>query len=143
MPQHQLQFNALIKAPIEVAFAFLADHQNFSALFGGSCRRTKAGQGDINGLGSVRTIGPGPLGFDETIVRFDKPQRIEYRITRGGPLKNHHGIVLLKSVGSQTQMDYRIQFDGKFPLIGGIVAFFLKRAFKAKSGKLLARIARS
>lgn len=142
MPQHEVRIHENIDAPVEQVFAFFADHQNFARLFGGGCTRVKDGAGDVNGLGSVRRIGPGPLSFDETIVAFEPGKRIDYQITRGSPLKNHLGTLKFQSAGRSTRLDYVIRFDGKFPLIGGLVAKALAAAWRKNAPKQLARLSR-
>ncbi len=138
-PQH-LHFTATVNAPREKVFAFFADHEKFVTLFGAKCRRSRDGEGEVNGLGSVRTAGSGFMAFDETIVRFDKPSRIDYQITRGSPLKNHKGEIRFSEIGPMTQVDYQIQFEGKFPFIAWLVARMLRKAWAAQAGKVLADI---
>ena len=141
MPQHEVRIQETIAATPERVFAFLADHENFARLFGGSCTRVKDGEGHVNGLGSVRRIGPGPLSFDETIVTYEPSHRLEYAITRGGPLKNHRGTLELQAVNGGTRLDYVIRFDGKLPLVGSVVAKALAFAWKTNAPKQLARLA--
>lgn len=140
MPRHEVRIHEVINAPREKVFAFLAEHEKFAALFGGRCARVKDGQGEVNGLGSVRRIGPGLLSFDETIVTFDKPSRIEYQITRGSPLKNHLGTIDLNSTGGTTEINYVIRFDGKIPFTGGLIAWLLHTAWKKNAPRKLAQI---
>ncbi len=137
---HEVHFQTTVRAARAQVFAFLADHEKFASLFGGSCKRVKDGEGDVNGLGSVRRIGPGPLAFDETIVTFEPDQRIEYSVTRGGPIKNHLGTVDLKAVGQSTEIDYVIRFDAKIPGTGGLIAALLRTALKANARKALATL---
>lgn len=141
MPQ-EVRFRATVQAPRERVFAFLADHQKFARLFGGTCTRIKDGQGDINGLGSVRRMGPGPLAFEETIVTFVPNTRIEYTVTRGSPIKNHLGTVDLSDAGSGTAIDYVIRFEPKIPGTGGAIAALLRTALKANANKALATLER-
>lgn len=142
MPKHQVQVQETIQAPLDQVFAFFADHEKFATLFGGACKRVKDGQGEPNGLGSVRRMGPGPLSFDETIVTFDKPRRIEYQVTRGSPIKNHLGTIDFKAAGNTTVVDYVIRFDSKIPGLGGIIAWVLGKAWKRNAPPKLARISR-
>lgn len=139
----EVRFQTTVKAPRERVFAFLADHQKFARLFGSTCTRIKDGQGDVNGLGSVRRLGPGPLSFDETIVTFEPHRRIEYSVTRGSPIKNHLGTVdLSDAAGGGTAIDYVIRFDGKIPGTGAPIAALLRFALKANAGKALSTLER-
>lgn len=135
MPKHQLHFETKVMAPIDQVFAFLSDHQNFVSLFGDQCQRIQTGVDKVDGIGSVRRMGSGVLAFEETITRFDQPHAIDYVISQGSPLKNHRGEVRLISTqdGAATVFDYRIEFDGKFPLIGALVVYLLKWKWKMKS----------
>jgi len=146
MSQQELHFQETIHAPIDQVFEFLADHQNFISLFGGSCSVVRVGESEPNGLGSVRRIGTGPLSFDEKIVVFERPHRIDYKIVRGSPLKDHLGTVVLKAAagaaghGAHTQLDYTIRFTGKFPLIGPLVGRLLTLGWGRSARKRLAKL---
>src|SRR4051794_40888436 len=95
MPNQRVDVTQDFKLPVERVFAFLSEHNNLSAVLGGKIRRTKEGEdGQVNGVGSVRTmsIPPGTPSFDETITKVVSNQLIEYAITRGGQIKNHKGV---------------------------------------------------
>ncbi|NKF22919.1 SRPBCC family protein [Solimonas marina] len=145
MPQHKLHFEERIQAPVETVFDFLAEHQNFAALFGGHCTRIRVGTdpAEANGIGSVRRIGPGPLSFDEEIVAFERPARIDYTIIRGGPLKNHLGSIrLTPTADGGTALDYVIRFDGRLPGLGYASGQALSLAWKRSARKTLATLER-
>lgn len=132
MQKYQTVLSASIQAPIETVFERLADHNRMGEWLDADIRRTRdsnvAGEG-VNGTGSVRTLRIlGLLDFDETVVKCDKPRTIEYEITRGSPLKNHHGVITLKQDGNKTQIDWDIKFDMAIPLTGPIVEFLLNFA---------------
>ncbi len=138
MPKtHTIHIRETVDAPIERVFERFADHQWFVGLFGGSCERVVEGEGEQNGLGSVRRIGPGPLSFDETIVVFEPHARIHYKITRGGVLNNHLGEITFEARDGGTTVDYRIRFEGKAPLVGALVKRALKAQWKRNSGEQL------
>lgn len=123
-----LQFKERYAAPPEKVFAFFAEHSNLSKLFGGSITRVKnAPEGDDpNGLGSVRqlVIMPG-LPFEETVTVYVPQERIEYKVTKGSPIKNHLGVMLFKAGDGETSLDYRIEFDPRIPGTGGLIAKIL------------------
>lgn len=126
----EIRIQESLTASPEQVFDYLADHEKFVALFGGQGRRVVDGEKTPNGLGSVRRIGPGPIAFEETITAFEPPRRIEYRITRGSPLRDHRGEIRLSPEGTGTRLDYLIQFRGRFPLIGRIVAAALRAGWQ-------------
>lgn len=111
-------------------FAALADHNRLGKVFGVPVRRIRDGQTEPNGVGSVRKIGPGPLGIEETITALEPNESIDYRITRGGfPIKNHRGhIDFSESAGSGSRVEWTIEFDSALPAAGTILGFVLKQA---------------
>lgn len=135
--QQSIHIQETIDAPIDVVFMRFSDHEWFAGLFGGRCKRIVDGQHEINGLGSVRRLGAGPAAFDETIVEFQPNTMIHYRITRGGPLKNHLGELRFTDRGGQTHLDYRIRFEGKWPLVGLAVKKALETAWRLNAAKQL------
>lgn len=141
MSRHQVCFDREVQAPRERVFALLSDHGKFTSLFGAHCRRIRNGEDEADGLGSVRRMGGGWIAIEETIVCFERPRTIEYAITKGGPLKNHYGSIRLTPLADQaTHLDYRIAFDGRFPLIGPLVAWLLRRQLARYAPAVLAEL---
>ncbi len=118
--------------PVPEIFAVLSDHEKLGPILGAKIRRTKDGKDSLNGLGSVRTLALGPLPtFDETVTAFEKDRFIEYKITRGSPLKNHKGTLEFSPTASGgTKLRYRIEFDSKIPLLGPVVKFGLENGIR-------------
>ena len=48
------------RKPVEEVFAYLADHNNLAKVFGIPVKRIRDGQGDVNGVGSTRSMGFAP-----------------------------------------------------------------------------------
>lgn len=110
-------------------FEALADHENLSQVFGVPVRRIRDGQDDPNGLGSVRKIGPGPLGIEETVTAIETDRAIEYRISRGGfPLKNHRGELRFFDAAQGSRVEWTIEFESHLPLAGPVLRFVLGQA---------------
>lgn len=123
--------------PVEHLFAHLSEHENLGSLFGARVTRVRDGDTDRNGVGSVRSIRVGPgTPFEETVTVFEPNARIEYRITRGGPLKNHHGCMSFSRDGDGSRLHYRIEFEGRLPLIGPVVRFGLQRTLERGLSRL-------
>lgn len=139
-PMYQVYFHESVRAPRERVFAVFADHARFATLFGGVGRCVQEGIYDTNGLGSVRRIGRGMSSFDETVVAFDEPRRIEYEITRGSLLKNHMGSIELHAYGNVTAVDCSICFDSKIPGLGDLFVWQFKRAWERNGRLALARL---
>jgi uncharacterized protein YndB with AHSA1/START domain len=124
MPRQHLQFEQFFAAPRQQVFAFFADHERFGrAWWPARCRCLKTAAGDdANGLGSVREIAIAGVRFQETITAYQPSDLIEYRVTQGGPFKNHLGRMRFSDVPGGTLLHYTIEFDSRWPLAGNLVA---------------------
>ena len=71
-------------------------------------------------------VGPLPA-FVETTVEVVPNELIRYRITKGGILKDHEGVLRFTSRGEGSRLDWTITFDGKVPGIGAVVKTKLTR----------------
>ena len=131
MAKQQIHLQHSFQSSVEQVFEFFSDHEQFGRIWPGKTRRIRDGEGDTNGLSSVRQVCVGPVCFEETVVAFERPRLIEYTITRGSPLKNHYGRIAFLSEGDGCRVDYHIEFEGRFPFIAGIVARNLQRDFGA------------
>jgi len=115
--------------PPDRVFAYLSEHEHLADIFGARVTRLRdGGDGHRNGVGSARElkIGPAPP-FEETVTEFVPDELIAYRITRGSPLKNHHGEMRFTAEGDGTHLHYEIAFSSKLPGVDLIVAQGLKR----------------
>jgi uncharacterized protein YndB with AHSA1/START domain len=137
MPRYQILIDRSFKRPVHEVFGALADHNGMSQLFGARVKRVKDGQADLNGVGSVRHIGPpGRFGVQETVLGFVRDQRIHYRVTRGGaPMKNHNGQMQFESTNTGSRLRWQIDYDMP-PVIGSIVRTVLMRTLKRGLRKL-------
>ena len=119
--------------PVEQLFAHLAEQENLESLFGAKIKRLSDGDdGTRNGAGASRELKVGPLpGFVETNTEVIPNELIRYRITKGGVLKDHEGVMRFSSNGTGSRLDYTIVFDGKLPGIGAIVAKMLTKSVSA------------
>ena len=122
--------------PVEVLFDELADHDRLRRVFGVPVRRIRDGEGEPNGVGSVRRLGVGPLGFEETVTAVEPHRSIEYRITRGaGPVRNHRGRLDFESVGAGSRVTWTIDYD-MLPIVGTALQAVLARVIKRGLRKL-------
>ena len=125
-------------APADV-FAALGEHENLGALFGARITRVRDGAESRNGVGSTRRLAIGPLPpFEETTTVSVPDERIEYEITKGSPLKGHHGVqVLTPTADGGTTLDYTIAFDVPVPGASALVAKVLTSKITAGLPRLL------
>lgn len=125
-------------APVERVFAFLGEHENLGIIFApAQIRRISDGQGARNGVGSAREmkilVGP---SFVETVTAYKENELIEYRITRGSPLKNHCGVMRFSAIPGGTRLHYTIEFAGKFPLVAELVKPVLEQGIRKGLNKI-------
>jgi uncharacterized protein YndB with AHSA1/START domain len=119
--------------PVEEVFAYLSEQENLEPLFGAKVRRLSDGSdGTRNGVGASRELKVGPLpGFVETNTEVVPNELIRYRITKGGILKNHEGVMRFSRRADGSRLDYTIDFDGKLPGVGPVVKAMLTRTITA------------
>lgn len=118
MAQHHIEVTQEFRKPVEQVFAYLADHNNLSSLFGVPVKRIQDGYDEPNGVGSVRALGFGPLATEETVTGVVPNESIDYEITRnGGPILNHQGRIEFEKTSRGSRVTWHIRFDS-FPVIG-------------------------
>jgi hypothetical protein len=125
MKIHEIKLYQEFDAPVEKIWEAFNDHANFGKMMGQNIKRVVDSNdaGNVNGLGSVRQIKLPLLPFEETIVKSEKPNCIEYKITKGTPLNYHYGSMQFKSIpGGKSAIDYSIKLGSKIPLLGGVIA---------------------
>lgn len=136
MAHHTVEIVQDSRKPVGELFAALADHNKLRAVLGVPVRRIHDGTDDINGVGSVRRLGVGPLALEETVTAHDPDRAIEYRITRGaGPVKNHIGKLAFAPAGSGSRVTWTIEYD-TLPVVGSALEIVLARVIKRGLGKL-------
>ena len=136
MGHHTVEVVHASARPVQELFAELADHEKLSHVFGVPVRRVRDGEGEPNGVGSVRRMGVGPLKLEETVTAIEPSRSIDYRITRGGgPVRNHRGRLEFATVGNGSRVTWTIDYDS-LPIVGGVVKKMLTRALTRGLGKL-------
>ncbi|MBS3803027.1 MAG: SRPBCC family protein [Oleiphilaceae bacterium] len=132
MTTHRIEIEEQVNVSPERAFALFADHKRFGKLLNAPVRRVKdSEQADPNGLGSVRKIGIGPIGLEETIIRFEPDSVIEYTVTSLSLVRNHLGRIRFTLQGErQTLINYCISFDAIVPFTGDIIAKALEHSMR-------------
>lgn len=114
--------------PVERVYAFLSEHENLGPLFGARITRVRDGASSRNGVGSVRSLKLGPLpAFEETVTQAVPNELIEYRITKGSPLRNHRGEMRFASTGTGSTLTYVIEFGAVVPGLDVVVKAGLER----------------
>lgn len=132
MAQQRIEVEQSFVFPVERVFAYLSEHENLAPLFGAKVRRLNDGQTCRNGLGSARELRVSVLPpFVETVTDYRENELIEYRITRGSPLKNHVGTMRFSATpGGGSRLHYTIVFDGRLPLVAGLIKPGLEKSVR-------------
>jgi hypothetical protein len=108
--------------PVDRLYAYLAEHENLSPLFGAKVARLRDGDAERNGAGSVRQLRVGLLPpFEETVDEAIPNERIEYHISKGSPLRNHRGTMRFSSTATGSHLNYVIEFGAVIPGLDRIV----------------------
>lgn len=124
MRVHHVHVTHDFSAPVERVYAYLAEHENLSPLFGIRVERVRDGEMERNGVGSCRRLSfYGLMPFEETVTEIVPNERIVYRITKGSPMRDHEGVMAF-SQGSNggTHLDYRIRIGSPVPGLTAIVS---------------------
>jgi uncharacterized protein YndB with AHSA1/START domain len=118
--------------PVERLYEYFAEHANLKTLFGIDVERIKEGDTEPNGVGSVRKLSvKGLMPFEETVTEAIPNERIEYRVTKGTPLRNHLGVMVFSSTGTGgSHLDYTITFDALVPGLDRVIAAGLTRSVR-------------
>ncbi len=132
MAQHQVRVSRDFSLPVEDVYAVLSDHNRLSRVLGVPVKRIRDAQGDdVNGVGSVRLVGMGPLGIEETVTAATPNRLIRYRISKGGaPIRNHSGELTFSKTAEGSRVEWAIDFDSAVPVAGTVVRLVLGAAIK-------------
>lgn len=124
----RVEIEHVFAKPVEQVYAYLAEHENLGPLFGAKITRLRDGESTRNGVGSVRKLQIAVLPpFEETVTETIENELIRYRITKGSPLKGHHGEMRFTSRGPGTHLRYVIEFGSAVPGLDRLVKLGLDR----------------
>ena len=132
MAMYTIEIAETFDVPRRKVFALFADHHRFGKLLGAPVKRIKdSDQADPNGIGSVRKIGIGPIGLEETVLNFEPDSLIEYAITSLSPIRNHHGRIRFEDTpDGRTRLNYTITFEDVVPFTGKVVSTALEQGIR-------------
>lgn len=118
--------------PVERLYDYFSEHSNLKTLFGIDVERISEGTTEPNGVGSKRKLSfKGAMPFEETVTEAIPNERIEYRVTKGSPLRDHHGVMVFSSTGEGgSHLDYTITFDAVVPGLDRVIAAGLSRSIR-------------
>ncbi len=149
--RHDPQYGAAMKtvrvqhtfhAPIDRVFDVISDHAGYTRLPGiKAAKVVKPGTTEHNGLGAVREISLGVPWFREEVTVFERPRRMDYRITASRPVKIDHegGSMQLETVGDTTVVTWTSTFRIQVPVIGGVLTRLAARNMRTMFARGLAK----
>ena len=145
MRAHWVHVEHDFTSPIQAIFGELAEHENLGPVFGAKVVRLNDGEDSRNGVGSRRQLKVGPLpAFEETVTAFTVDQRIEYRITKGSPLREHVGEMRFASLpDGGTHLEWRIRVATDVPGLAAIVKAVLTKGIAKGLSQLDDKLAAS
>jgi uncharacterized protein YndB with AHSA1/START domain len=131
--------------PVEKLYDYLSEHENLGAIFGMRVEHIQDGAETRSGAGSVRRLSlAGVAPFEETVTLAEPNERIEYRITKGSPLRDHEGRMVFSSTpAGGSHLDYTIEFGAAIPGVDALVAAVLRRRIPAGLAKIESELATS
>lgn len=128
----RLTFDQEFEATPEQVFDYFAEHENLGGLLGARITRLQDGtDGTRNGVGTVRSLKVAPFpAFEETVTEAVPGELIRYRITKGSPLKDHEGLLVITKTESGAHLRWTIDFSTAVPGLDLLIAQGLKRNMK-------------
>ena len=128
-------------APIKQVFEKLAQHETYNIAFAPiQVERIKDGLDidRVDGVGSVRKLGFGPIGIlHEKITTLIPNERIEYKIVKNPLVKHHLGVLQFESLNTeQTLVTYTIELKMRLPFVSKLILAQLKSGIKLGLSKI-------
>ncbi|HUP91308.1 MAG TPA: SRPBCC family protein [Solimonas sp.] len=120
----ELRFEHVFRQPVAKVFAYFSDHAKLGRLWGARWRQLSPGSDPAypQGLGSVREVKASAFRWEETVTAFKPLELIEYKITKGAPVKEHIARIAFEKVPGGTKVVYEVRFDPKIPGTGRMFA---------------------
>ena len=143
MGKQQIIITQLFNGPVETIFNILTDHAEFGRIIKANIKRViDSREENKNGLGSVRRIYVLPgLTFEESVVKFEPNQLMEYTVSKGSPIKNHRGRMEFAEDQGKTRVTYSIDFEPKLPFffLGSLIKKNIEKPMVEGFARLSAR----
>ncbi len=138
----RVHFSREIPAPPERVWSLLTDPPQMNRWSEARIEALEPGPGGGFGeVGATRRVhAPAPLGMttvlDEAIVEAEAPNRLVYRVTRGGPIRNHRGEVLIEATEGGSRLTWTVDFLGKVPGTGPFIKLVLNPTLRRSVNKI-------
>jgi hypothetical protein len=137
-----IRVDKTLAAPIDGVFELLSDHGNYDRFLGVTFSElVREGEDEPNGLGALRSIGVGPIRFQEEVTAFERPRRMDYLIRSVNiPLAHDGGSIRLEPAGAGTRVLWISTFGVPIPWVGEPVGLVLAGTFRLGFISLLEQI---
>ncbi|WP_342630977.1 SRPBCC family protein [Marinobacter alkaliphilus] len=141
----RIHVERLLNTDINTVFEAIADHARYDRFPGVSKSvLVEEGKEEKNGTGALRIIGAGRLELSERITKFERPNRMHYRIEKSSPFAVEHtrGEIVLTAEGEQTRVTWISEGRVRVPLLGRLMDRAAERSFSKAFSSLLKAIER-
>ena len=141
----RIHVERVVGKDIGTVFEAIADHARYDRFPGVSKSvLVEDGKDEKNGTGALRVIGAGRLELTERITRFERPNRMDYRIESSSPFRVQHtrGEIVLKPEGEQTRVIWISEGAVRVPLLGKVMDRMAERSFSRAFSSLLKAVER-
>ena len=123
-----LDVRTIIAAPRDVVWKQITDHESMVSWSPFTeVTLSREGVPERNGCGAVRRMRGLGMTLEEEVVRWEPPERYDYRVIAGAPVRNHSGHVMLREVGGGTEVRWAIRFRPIVPGTGWVIRSMLQR----------------
>jgi uncharacterized protein YndB with AHSA1/START domain len=123
-----IELSQEIPAGPQRVFEVLADHE---AMVDWSGAREVVlrhpGDPPPNGVGAARVIRAAGVAFEEEILVYRPPERMEYRLVAGLPIRDHHGEIQVEPHGAGSRVTWRVRFRPSLPGTGWVFRRLVRR----------------
>lgn len=117
------------KKDIKSVFSAISNHSVFLSGGGIRCEMIQTGNEYPNGDGAIRKIVAAKLTFEEKIFDYNPPFYFAYKIIKTIPKKpmiHEKGWLEFTEYKGETRVDWHSNFTISTPVIGGLIAWFIK-----------------
>ena len=134
-----------IAAPAAEVFEMLTDHAGYIRFRGvRGAERFRDGEPDPNGVGAMRRIKIPPVWFEEEIVSFDRPRRMDYVIRKANfPLEHEGGSIEITGDDSRAHVVWTSTLEVPTRFASGPASAVAAFAVKTGFSRMLADVDKS
>ncbi|MFQ5515023.1 MAG: SRPBCC family protein [Myxococcota bacterium] len=136
----RIELSEVIPAPRDVVWELFTDHAGWSRWAGirESVLRSP-GYPAPNGVGAIRVFRQSGVAVEEEVTAFEPPHQMEYCLTAGAPIRDHHGVVRMEPTPEGgTSVSWTVTFRPWIPGTGGLLRRILERSLRDVLRRLVA-----